>query len=234
MAWHLSCSYSRESMTMSHNIHHLGKAQLDKMEVSQNLTGMVGILLAFSKFVGGMEHLMYYQLAVEFLKVAVTFQLQMSKIDLAGDAHNIFKNDVKHTMVYQLCAFLATFNSLSEKLQNYKETRAADDGAILSICPHGDLVEPLRPLMAPEDLIDALRRQCSQYQLRLESMMPALSKTAGYMYLSGEQNWKAHIKTSQEDIDNVIEVAMGVLPSVPAKTVLAEVDKFMLVTCHQT
>ncbi len=200
------------------------QASLEKENVGQTMTGLVAVLKQLGKISPQMKHSSYYLDAVELLRLAISLLLQVGKIDVGRDAAAVFKNDSKHAMLFQVCSFLASFASVSQKLKVYSEDHAGagDEFQLMSICC--DLPSTLLPLLEPESLTDAIRRQCSQYELGFQSSLPKLSKTAGGLFQGGENDWKATL-TAQDDIAQVLKVADKTLGSVSGKTLKAELDK---------
>ncbi len=199
------------------------QAQLEKDDISSETTTLVACLKTLGRVAGDkMKHIDYYHIAVELMKVFVSFKLQVSKIDLTTDA--IFKNDVKHSMLFQVCAFYLNFIDLDHKLKTYSETHAGmhdDDSDILSYC--SAISEPLLPLLNPEPLIDAIRQQCAQYDLQLQRARPGLAKTAGHLFAGGDEDWKKDFGEDAQ-IGPVMEKAMSVLPTVIGKVLRKELD----------
>ena len=206
-----------------------------KADVPAGLTSLVAVLKQFGKLATAlsMPHISYYTDAVELLRVSVSLLIQVSKIDFGQDATSVFKNDAKHAMLFQVCSFLASFKSISDKMGEYVEENehgSEDPYGMFSHCLCSDIIQPLRPLMEPEALKDAVRRQCAQFALSLQSLIPKLAKTSGQFFAGGPNDWKKDLG-EDPDLDDVLAKADVTLGSITGKHLKAGVDRSAQVTC---
>lgn len=201
------------------------QAQLVKGEVPQTFTASVAMLKQFGKLAAGMSHLEYYVDCVELLRLAVSLLLQIAKIDVSQDATTTFRNDAKHGVLYQTCSFLSSFKSTIKKLQAYWDQHASSDDEckLFEMCQLSELVDPLLPVLEPEILKDAVRRECSQFDLTLQSMIPQLETKAKHYYAGGAADWKASLE-DDADVDDVIAIADKTLGNIPGKVLKEQVD----------
>lgn len=207
--------------------------QLEKREVSSVPPVMVANLKVLMKLGDTLPHMMYFNYASEVLKFAVSFQLQLAKIDLSETSDNPFKNDVKHQMLFQLCGFFNSFMKEVQNMKDYSKNHAgsasfdlnddADGGDLFSkmALTHDQLMD----IMLPQDLSDAIRRQCARYELVLQSMRPSMANCAGQFFVGGEKDWKKDL-AEQSSLKTVLETADKTIGTVVGKNLKKNINDF--------
>ena len=180
---------------------------------------MVANLKSLVKLADPLPHMAYYQSLGEVLKYAVSFQLQITKMDLNGASDVPFKNDPKHQMLTQLASFYKSYKHELDTLKQYSEDHAgmSEQKDVMSICAscHSQLAE----CMQPQDLSDVIRRQSSEYDLTLQSMGPSMGKIAGYYFSGAASDWKSAENLPQElDLKGLLTHASKTIGTVVGKT----------------
>ena len=201
--------------------------QLEKREVSSVVTTMVSSMKSLVKLADPLPHMAYYLSLGEVLKYAVSFQLQIAKMDLNAASDVPFKNDPKHQMLNQLSGFYRSYKTELGKLKEYSEAHAgmSEEKDIMSICAscHSQLAE----CMLPQDLSDVIRRQSSEYVLTLQSMGPSFQKSAGNYFSGGANDWKSAENIPQGlDLKGLLTHASKTIGSVNGKTLKTNMTNF--------
>lgn len=215
-------------------------------EITQNLTTLVASLKNLLKFAGGMKHLTYLIAAVDVLKYAVSFALQLGKLDLSSEDGNqlVFKNDPKHHMVFQLASFYSSYVKEIEVMKEYAADNAslvptAEDATDGEQQAQPDLLtlmakthSQLDGMMRPVSLSDAVRRQTAQYDLTLQSMQPAMAKVAGHFFQGAENDWKDPSRLSADaDLKAVLKQADQTVGKVTGKMLKKNISDFEKALC---
>lgn len=180
-------------------------------EMSSAVTGLVALLKGLEKVASPMRHMEYFSLAVEMLKLAVTFKLQAARMEVSSDG---IKNDPKNAMLYQLCTLRGAFGDAASKLQAYAEQHLAaaaavddDVGFPLALCGD-DLFQMLAPQLQPEELLDAVRVQCVQHKMSIRSMVVSLENAAGHLH-TGDKSWKINLPEDRSVLAEADAVVRG-------------------------
>ena len=206
------------------------QVQLEKRAVSSVTPIMVANLKTLMKFGDMLPHMVYFNYASEVLKFAVSFQLQLAKMDLSETSETPFKNDVKHQMLFQLCGFFLSFIKEASNMKDYSMQHAGNDGTDNG--DGGDLFSKMAPtheqlmdIMLPQDLSDAIRRQCARYELLLQSMGPSTAKSAGHFFVGGEKDWKMDL-SEETTLKAVLETADKTIGTIVGKNLKKNINDF--------
>ena len=194
----------------------------DAAQFASQMPPLVSTCKLFEKHISNMGHFDKYSMAVDLLRVAVSFQLQLAKLPLTDAAVTGAQNPI----LFQLCGFRGQYNSLVIKFEPWEKFyREAVESTepMLRIDPL-DLLSFAEVLVSPEALTAVINEKCEQYTVVLQGVPPQMAIACKDFHMPGSGSWKSGL-LPDATLGNILERIRATLATIPGKNLKKILDE---------